>query len=107
MLLLISIEHSAVENREEKNINIKTKFGRRKGNKELSYAEAVTGNIVHGGQNIMSGQSHFNTSSNLRDNSSVGRYHLKQRISLKKICLQSTINGSQMKEVGGNIRDQI
>ena len=43
----------------------------RKGNKERTYAEAVTGNIVHGGKNIISGQSQFNTSSNLRDNSTV------------------------------------
>ena len=30
-------------------------FHRRKGNKEWSYAEAMTGNIVHGGKNITSG----------------------------------------------------
>ena len=46
-------------------------FHRRKGNKEWSYAEAMTGNIVHGGKNITSGQNQFNTSSNLRDNATV------------------------------------
>ena len=46
-------------------------FDGRKGNRERSYAEAVTGNIVHGGKNIISGQNQFNTSSNLRDNSTL------------------------------------
>ena len=36
-----------------------------------SYAEAVTGNIVHRGKNITSGRNQFNTSSNSRDNSTV------------------------------------
>ena len=36
-----------------------------------SYAEVVTGNIVHRGKNITSGRHQFNTSSNLRDNSTV------------------------------------
>ena len=44
---------------------------RRKGNKKRSYAEVVTGNIVHGGKNMTSGQNQFDTSSNLRDNSAV------------------------------------
>ena len=33
--------------------------------------------------------------------------NVEERIRLKKICLQSMINGSQMKETGGNARDQI
>ena len=81
-------------------------FDRRKGNKEWNYAEAVTGNIVLGGKNIISGESQFNTSSNLRDNPTV-EVSSKGENKVEENFLQSTINGSQMKEIGGNVRDQI
>ena len=77
-------------------------FDGRKRNKEWSYAEAVTENIVHGGKNITSRQNQFNTSSNLRDNSTV-------KVSSRAEENLFTIDDKWVtnERTGRNVRDQI
>ena len=70
-----------------------------------SYAEVVTGNIVHRGKNITSGRHQFNTSSNLRDNSTV-EISSRSENKVEENLFATDVNGSQMKETGENVRDQ-